>query len=174
MRYLLSLILIQFIHCSSTDLVQEPTLDQSTVQSETVCTEFVWYMPFCTKNKPKSVLFKGVFQNTSLEKKYYIDYVLDNSDIDIPVGLSIQIDGTFYNLKKMATDYVDVFKITSEISEEVLNKLVSSRNNFVISYSSRRDTFNYKLSDSKSKQLADQADFVLKKMKSVGKMKIMK
>ncbi len=174
MRYLFILILIQLITCSSPDLIQEPTLDQTTIHSETVCTELVWYSPFCSKNKPKSVSFKGVFQNTSFEKKYFLDYVLDNSDIDIPLGLSIQIDGTFYNLKKMATDYVDIFKITSEISEDVLIKIVSSKNNFVISYSSRKDTFNYQLTDSKSKQLAEQADFILKKMKSVGKMKIMK
>jgi hypothetical protein len=174
MRYILSLILIQFLFCTSHDLVQEPTLDQTTIQSATICTEFIWYSPFCSKNKPKSVSFKGIYQNTSNEKKYYIDYVLDNSDIDIPVGLSIQIDGTFYNLKKMATDYVDIFKITSEIPEEILNKIVNSKNHFVISYSSRRDTFNYSLSDSKSKDLANEAEHILKKMKSVSKMKIMK
>lgn len=96
------------INCNSLQVIPEPNLEQVTVKSETICTEFTWYWPFCTRGKAKSLMIKGVYNNLTGDKKYYLDYHLDMLDTDLPVGLSINIDGTYYNLKKVSTDYTDI------------------------------------------------------------------
>ena len=176
MKYKILLFLLFLIvsACSSTKLIPEPSLDQVSFKSETICTEFVWYSPFCFDNKSRSIQLKLVVNNTSLEKKFYLDYVIDSADTDLPVGISIQIDGTYYNLRKMGTDYIDILKLSSELTPEVLNKIVSSKTDFIISYSSRKETFNYTLSSSNSTKLRNESKELLDKSKSFSKLNIIK
>jgi hypothetical protein len=168
------LFLFVFYNCNTFVNIPEPSLDQTTVRSETVCTEVFILWPFCTKDKSKSVLLKGIFNNSTSEKKYFLEFVPDTADTDIPVGISIYIDGTYYNLKKMSTEYVETIKLSSELSAEIMNKLSNAKNNIRISYSNRTTTFNYSMNTSNSEKLSKQAGVILKQMKSVEILKIVK
>ena len=160
------------INCNSLQVIPEPNLEQVTVKSETICTEFTWYWPFCTRGKAKSLMIKGVYNNLTGDKKYYLDYHLDMLDSDLPVGLSINIDGTYYNLKKVSTDYTDIVKLESEISSEVISKVNSAKNNFMLSYSNRKDTHNFTLSSGDTKEFAKQLNEVIKRIVAQEKLKI--
>lgn len=173
-KIFLFLLFLAVTRCSSTKLVPEPSLDQVSFKSETICTEFVWYSPFCFEHKSRSIQLKLIVNNTSLEKRFLLDYIIDSADTDLPVGISIQIDGTYYNLKKMGTDYVDILKLSSELTPDILNKIISSRSDFIISYSSRKETFNYSLSSSNSSKLRNESKEILDKSKSFSKLNIVK
>ena len=43
---------------------------------------------------------KGSLLHNTGDKKFYLDYHLDMLDTDLLVGISINLDGTYYNLKK--------------------------------------------------------------------------
>lgn len=161
-------------NCNSFQVIPEPNLDQVTVKSETVCTEFTWYWPFCTKGKAKSLMVKGIYNNSTGDKKYFLDYHLDMLDTDLPVGLSLNIDGTYYNLKKVSTDYTDILKLESELTQEVISKINSARSNLGFSYSNRKDTMNFNLSAGESRDLRNQLNEVVKKINAQEKLKIIK
>lgn len=161
-----------FVYCNSFQVIPEPNLEQVTVKSETICTEFTWYWPFCTRGKAKSLMIKGVYNNNTGDRKFYLDYHLDMLDTDLPVGLSLNLDGTYYNLKKVSTDYTDIVKLESEISPEVINKINSSKNNFAFSYSNRKDTLNFALSSGETKEFVKQLNDVVKRINAQDKLKI--
>lgn len=160
--------------CAGIQVVPEPNLEQVTVYSETICSETPWYSPFCTKGKSRSFMIKGIYNNSNGDKKYYLDYYLDLLDTDLPVGLSLYLNGTYYNLKKMSTDYSDILNIESELSSEVISKLNSVKSEIQISYSNRRNTTNFYLSSSDSKKLISQINEVIKKISDQEKLKIVK
>ncbi|MBK8399331.1 MAG: hypothetical protein IPL26_29330 [Leptospiraceae bacterium] len=162
------------LNCNSLQVIPEPNLDQVTVKSETICTEFTWYSPFCTMGKAKSLMIKGIYYNSTGDKKYALVYHLDMLDTDLPVGLSIYLDGTYYNLKKVSTDYTDIVKLESELSPEVITKIIESKKNLFLSYSNRKDTLNFGLSDRESRALSSQLNEVVKKINEQEKMKIVK
>jgi hypothetical protein len=174
-QILFSILFIFTVHCSSITVIPEPNLEQYTVKSSTVCFSFRWYAPFfCWDAQPNSILLKGIYNNNSGEKKYYLDYYLDNFDTDFPVGVSLKIDGTFYNLRKVQTDYSDTLRIRSEINEELIGKLKSYSGNLLLSYSNRSTTTNYELSSGESESILKNAKEVFDKLSSVSKMKIVK
>ena len=117
-------------------------------------------------------MIKGVYNNLTGDKKYYLDYHLDMLDTDLPVGLSLNIDGTYYNLKKVSTDYTDIVKLESEISSEVISKVNSAKNNFMLSYSNRTDTHNFTLRSGDTKEFAKQLNEVIKRVVAQEKLKI--
>jgi len=164
-----------FLHnCNSLQVIPEPNLDQVTVKSETICTEFTWYWPFCTKGKAKSMMIKGVYNNSTGDKKYFLDYHLDMLDTDLPVGLSLNLDGTYYNLKKVSTDYTDILKLESELTPEVISKMNSAKSSYTFSYSNRKDTLNFALSSGDTRDLKNQLNEVIKKITAQEKLRIVK
>ncbi|HMV42538.1 MAG TPA: hypothetical protein PK079_21440 [Leptospiraceae bacterium] len=164
-----TLILFQ---CSSVQVIPEPNLDQVTVKSEPVCTVFTWYWPFCTQGRAKSFLIKGIYNNSTGEKKYFLDYHLDMLDTDLPVGISVYLDGVYYNLKKVSTDYSDILKIESEINLDLISKMNSAKNNFSFSYSNRKETHNFTLSSGDTKDFLKQLNDVVKRINAQEKLKI--
>lgn len=171
-QFVFSSILFFLLSCNSLQVIPEPNLEQVTVKSETICTEFTWYLPFCTRGKAKSLMLKGVYNNLTGDKKYYLDYHLDMLDTDLPVGLSLNLDGTYYNLKKVSTDYTDIVKLESEINQEVISKINSAKNNFSFSYSNRKDTYNFALSSGETKEFVKQLNEVVKRINAQEKLKI--
>ncbi len=165
---------ILLLSCNSLQVIPEPNLDQVTVKSETICTEFTWYWPFCTKGKAKSLMIKGIYNNSTGDKKFLLDYHLDMLDTDLPVGLSLYLDGTYYNLKKVSTDYTDIVKLESELSAEVITKIKETKKNFILSYSNRKDTYNFALSEGETNAFTNQLNEVIKKITTQEKMKIVK
>jgi hypothetical protein len=161
------------IHCSSFDVIPEPTLNQTTVKSSTVCLTWNWH-PFCMEGKPNSLVVRGILNNGSSEKKFYLEYYLDSFDTDLPVGVSLKVDGVYYNLRKAATDYADTLKITSEVSEDALSKLKATKNPISLSYSNRKNTLNFDLSSGDSQKLIDNLNDVVTKLNSLQKLKIVK
>lgn len=173
MRILLFIILIFQINCNSSQVNLEPNLDSISVRSETFCPTWNWH-PFCVESKPNSIVFIGVLNNTTGDRRYFIDYYLDSFDTDIPVGLSLRIEGTFYNLKKVATEYSEALKLRSEISEEVGRLLVSGNQPIVISYSNRKKTMNFELNESETNSIRKKYQSVRDTLGSQERMKISK
>lgn len=162
------------LNCNSLQVIPEPNLDQVTVKSETICTEFTWYWPFCTKGRAKSLMLKGIYNNSTGDKKYFLDYHLDMLDTDLPVGLSLNLDGTYYNLKKVSTDYTDILKLESELTPEVISKINSAKSSFAFSYSNRKDTLNFTLSPGETRDFRTQLNEVVKKITAQEKLRIVK
>lgn len=158
--------------CTSIQVIPEPNLNQVTVKSEPICTAFTWYWPFCTNGKAKSFLIKGIYNNLNAEKKFFLDYHLDMLDTDLPVGISVNIDGVYYNLKKVSTDYSEILKIESELNSDVISKMNSAKNNLSFSYSNRKDTFNFALSSGETKEFIKQLGEVVKRTNAQEKLKI--
>lgn len=167
----LFLVLFLLIRCSSLEVIPEPNLTQITVKSQTVCLTWNWH-PFCVDTKPNSLMIKGVLNNNTGERKYYLEYYTDTFDTDLPVGVSLKIDGVYYNLRKVFTEYTETLKVTSELNEEVVKKLLNTKNNLSLSYSNRRNTLNFELSSRKSTSLIENLRDVQKQLLSLERLKI--
>jgi hypothetical protein len=165
--------LVLVLGCSSLEVIPEPNLNQITVKSEPLCLSWNWH-PFCVVSKPNSIQLIGVFNNSTLEKKYFLDYYLDSFDTDLPVGVSLKVDGVYYNLRKSATDYVDTLKISSELSEEVVTKLKATKNSISLSYSSRKNTLNFDFSSRQTDKFIQDLTELTNKTTNLQKLKIVK
>jgi hypothetical protein len=119
-------------------------------------------------------MVRSTLNNTSGDYKYFLDYYLDSFDSDIPIGVSLKIDGIYYNLKKTQTDYTDTLKISSELTEEVATKIISTKKTILLSYSNRKVTLNFDLSSSDTETLQSYVKEVTQKTTSLQKMKIVK
>lgn len=161
------------IQCHSMEVIPEPNLNQYTVKSPPVCLKWNWH-PFCLESKPNSLMVRSTLNNTSGDYKYFLDYYLDSFDSDIPIGVSLKIDGIYYNLKKTQTDYTDTLKISSELTEEVATKIISTKKTILLSYSNRKVTLNFDLSSSDTETLQSYVKEVTQKTTSLQKMKIVK
>lgn len=143
------------------------------MKSEPVCPTWNWH-PFCLNSKPNSVNLYGVLNNTSGEKKYFLDYYLDSFDTDIPVGISLKLNNAYYVLRKTHTDYTDAIKIRSELGEDLVKAISENQSDLVLSYSSRVDTINLEFSKRQSENFRSSMLDVVKQIESLEKMKIIK
>ncbi len=173
MHYLFLVLSLFFIHCSTLQVVPEPTLDLITVKSKSYCPTWNWH-PFCLESKPNSFYFRGVYQNSNGEKKYFIDYYIDSFDTDLPVGLSIKIDGTYYILKKTLTDYSEALKLRSEIPDDLVKLIGSTKENISLSYSNRKSTINFDFNSSESDAIKNNLKSTIDTINNIQKMKIIR
>ncbi|MCB1192160.1 MAG: hypothetical protein H7A23_08715 [Leptospiraceae bacterium] len=158
--------------CSSVAVTPEPTIDQISIQSEPICIVFS-LNPFCYRGKSNSLYVTGIMENKSLKKFIYLEYFLDSYDVGLPVGVSLKLDNDYYKLKKVATDYTSTLKITSEMSQQVVDKILSA-NVIMVSYSNNSETKNIELSSGERKDLAKQIKEVQEKLNAQVKMRIIK
>ena len=173
MPYFIIVSIIFVINCSNLQVIPEPTLDSMTVKSESFCPTWNWH-PICIDSKPNSFHFRGTINNTTSERRIYMDYYLDSFDTDIPVGVSLKINGTYYVLKKNLTDYSDALKLRSEISEDIV-KLISSTNEPIsLSYSNRKSSMNFDFSNSETEKVKNNLKSVVDKLNSIQKMKVIR
>ncbi len=173
MYKILSLVSFLMVSCSSLQVIPEPTLDMISVKSSSFCPTWNWH-PFCVESKPNSIYFMGTLQNSTSEKKYYVDYYLDSFDTDLPVGFSFKIDGTYYILKRVSTDYADSLKLRSELSDDIIKLLSSTNQPVSISYSNRKATLNFDLSMRETEKVKMKLRDVVEKIQSSSKLKIIR
>lgn len=173
MRILFLIFLFFQVNCNSYQVILEPNLDSISVKSDTFCPTWNWH-PFCLEAKPNSIVFSGSMNNSTGEKRYFLEYYLDSFDTDIPIGLSVRLEGIYYNLKKVSTDYSEALKLRSEISEDVAKLFLSSSQSIVISYSNRKRTINFELSEKDSKTIRGNFQSVRDALSSQQRMKIAK
>ena len=121
MHKILTLFCFLIMSCSSLQVIPEPTLDLVSVKSSSFCPTWNWH-PFCVETKPNSIFFTGTLNNSTSEKRYFLEYFQDSFDTDIPIGVSLKIDGTYYVLKKVSTEYSN-FDFTMSETEKIKNNL---------------------------------------------------
>ena len=175
-NFLLVFLLLFLFNCSSNQIVPEPALEQITVKSESICLNVHWYNPvswFCYEARPFSLSFRGVIDNSTGKSTYYLDYHIDPFDKDLPVGVSLKLDTSYYNLPKTGMDYLDSIKIISQMSDEVLQKASKSKN-IGFSYSNRSETVNLELSSSDADKLRSALEKLSSAVSSQAKMVIVK
>ncbi|MBM9577230.1 hypothetical protein JWG45_08705 [Leptospira sp. 201903070] len=128
------------ISCSSASVLQtpEPALEQILFHSDPLCPGFHF---LCSQGDTKSMNFRGVFKNSSGEKTLFLDYYLSSFEVSFPIGVSIQLDGTWYNLRKVGTDYSDSMRISSSIPSELVDRILKAKE-ITFSFSSREKTSN--------------------------------
>ncbi|MCB1177889.1 MAG: hypothetical protein KDK36_09950 [Leptospiraceae bacterium] len=172
LKAVFSILLLFFLaNCHSLEVIPEPNLTQFTIKSKPICLKWNWH-PFCLETKPNSLTIRGILENSNLEHKIYLDYYLDSYDSDIPVGVSLLIDGTYYNLRKAGTEYTDTLKIRSEISEDIVKKIQKTKKTISMSYSNRKETLNFEFSSGETDDFKNYLKEVTDKIKSLKKMKI--
>ncbi|EMY76065.1 putative lipoprotein [Leptospira weilii serovar Ranarum str. ICFT] len=132
------------IGCSGDTIRQtpEPALEQVLFHSAPLCPGF--YL-FCSFGDTKSLNFRGVFKNLNSEKTIYLDYYPSSFEASFPIGVSIKLDGTWFNLRKTGTDYSDSIRITSSVPTDVADKIAQTKE-ITFSFSSREKTTNQLLS----------------------------
>ncbi|EMJ93203.1 hypothetical protein [Leptospira alstonii] len=130
--------------CSGETIRQtpEPALEQISFHSDPLCTGFHLY---CSLGDTKSLNFRGVFKNVNSEKTIFLDYYLSSFEVSFPIGVSLKLDGTWVNLRKMGTDYSESVRITSSIPMDVADKIAQTKE-ITFSFSSREKTTNQLLS----------------------------
>jgi hypothetical protein len=159
-------------NCSSSKaytILQEPTLDQIAAQSEEICLKQWLYL---ISRKP-CILIQGEKDNTAGSVQYYLRYEIGTFDVDLPIGISLKLGGTWYNLKKSATNYSETITINSQLTPEVLTALASAQT-IEISYTNRSRTENIVFSDSQASSLKEAFVKVQRLLESEKKMIILK
>jgi hypothetical protein len=173
MYYLFLVLTLFLVNCSSLQVVPEPTLDLISVKSKSYCPTWNWH-PFCVETKPNSFYFRGVYQNSIGEKRYYIDYYIDSFDTDLPVGISLKVDGTYYILKKTLTDYSEALKLRSELPDDLIKLIGSTKENISLSYSNRKSTINFDFSNSETETIKNNLKTTIETVNNIQKLKIIK
>ena len=156
--------------CSSLYVIREPVLERTTVQSGPVCFSL---FSFCHEGSSNSVIIKGVVENNSGIKNYYLIYNLKNFETEFPVGVSLNLDGLYYNLKKTSTDYSEYVSVSSELSSDFLDKILSSKK-ISLSYSNRTDTINIDFSGREHRNFLKNIQKVKESLFSAEKLNIVK
>ncbi|EKP12198.1 hypothetical protein LEP1GSC103_1608 [Leptospira borgpetersenii serovar Javanica str. UI 09931] len=129
------------IGCSSGDSIRrtpEPALEQVLFNSDSFCPGFHL---FCFDGDTRSLSFRGVFKNSTSEKSIFLDYYLSSFEVSFPIGVSLKLDGDWFNLRKVGTDYSDSVRISSFVPTEVADKIIHAKE-IAFSFSSREKTIN--------------------------------
>ncbi len=161
-----------FLSCSSSmayKIQHEPTIEQVTVESEEICLKQTLYF---FSRKP-CVNFKGEKDNTSGVVQYYFRYEIGTFDVDLPLGTSLKLGDTWYNLKKSGTSYSETIIINSILGPEVLTAITNAQK-MEVSYTNRSHTENFTLSESQSVSLKEGFVKIQRLLESEKKMNILK
>ncbi|MBE7410960.1 MAG: hypothetical protein L6Q54_04595 [Leptospiraceae bacterium] len=159
-----------FLNCSSLKVIKEPVLERTTVISEPICFSF---FTICRESAFNSLVIKAVVSNESGERKYSLEYYLKRFEVEFPLGVSLGIDGEYYNLKRVSTEYSDYIKIGSELSLEVIEKILNSKK-IILSYSNRVETMNIDFSNSDREKFIQNIKKVQENIQKTEKLTIIK
>ncbi|WP_205872841.1 hypothetical protein [Leptospira kmetyi] len=159
------------IGCSG-DLIRqtpEPALEQVLFNSDPLCPGFHL---FCSNGDTKSLSFRGVFKNPSSEKTLYLDYFLSSFEVSFPIGVSLKLDGTWFNLRKVGTDYSDSMRISSLVPPDVAEKILNAKE-ITFSFSSREKTTNQTFSSGETVKFQGLLKSLREKVDSQSKLNIL-
>nr|WP_246057359.1 hypothetical protein [Leptospira gomenensis] len=160
-----------FFACSSADVrqVPEPALEQVLFSTEPLCPGFhVW----CSAGDPKSLSFRGIYKNTNGEKILYLEYFLSSFEVSFPIGVSLRLDGTWFNLRKVGTDYSESMRISSLLPIDVADKIQNAKE-ITLSFSSREKTTNQLLSTGEKNRLQQSLRSLREKLDTQAKLNIL-
>jgi hypothetical protein len=150
---LVLLLIISFASCgksSSLEVIPEPVVDQISVSSPEICLDsYVWII-----SANPCLSLKGEKDNTRLNSRIRLIYEVDRFDVEFPVGLSLKLDNTYYNLIRVGTEYGSSLQLVSELPEGLVPTILGAKE-ISISYTNRKDTFNTKLSSSQAEKFKE-------------------
>ncbi|EQA43390.1 putative lipoprotein [Leptospira broomii serovar Hurstbridge str. 5399] len=142
----LSVALIGIGGCSSRPaIVAEPVIEQISLRSGPICISS-W---FCSSGRSGSLNFKGILNNRTGEKPLFLEYHVSSFEESFPLGVSIKLDQTWHNLRKVSTEYGDTLRLVSMLPIEVADKIQSAKE-IEFSFSSREHTTTRGLSVSEA------------------------
>lgn len=173
-KLFLGISLIVLVSCQSFEVIPEPVLHRTMVISEATCLNFKWWNPlswFCYAEKPMSLSIRASVDNENQQIAYFLDYFVDDFELDLPIGVSIKLDNTYYNLKKSSIDYVETIKITNKISADIL-QLATRAKSITFNYTNRNRSYDIELSKGTRDELAIAIKELIKQAKSIQKMTI--
>ncbi|XDD51997.1 hypothetical protein AB3N59_10465 [Leptospira sp. WS92.C1] len=152
-------VFLSFISCSSTSVRQipEPALEQVLFTTDSLCPGF---HIFCFSGDTKSIGFRGIYKNSNSEKNLYLEYYLSSFEVSFPIGVSLKLDGTWFNLRKTGTDYSESMRISSLIPADIVDKILNAKE-ITFSFSSRDKTANHLFSQGEK----DRFQFLLKTLR---------
>ncbi|PKA03750.1 hypothetical protein [Leptospira ellisii] len=149
--------------------VPEPALEQVLFGTDPICPGFhLW----CSAGDPKSVSFRGIYKNANGEKILYLEYFLSSFEVSFPIGVSLKLDGTWFNLRKVGTDYSESMRISSLLPIEVADKIQNAKE-VTLSFSSREKTTNQLLSSGEKNQLQQSLKSLREKLDAQAKLNIL-
>jgi len=147
----------------------EPTIEQLTAESEEICLKQTLYF---FARKP-CINFKGEKDNNTGIVQYYFRYEIGTFDVDLPLGTSLKLGDTWYNLKKSGTNYSETIRINSSLSPEVLSAITNA-SRIEVSYTNRSHTENFILNDSQASKFKEGFVKIQRLLESEKKMTILK
>ncbi|WP_051133768.1 hypothetical protein [Leptospira fainei] len=128
--------------CSSRPaIVAEPVIEQTVLRSGPICISS-W---FCSSGRSGSLNFKGILNNRTGEKPLFLEYYVSSFEESFPLGVSIKLDQTWHNLRKVSTEYGETLRLVSLLPIEVADKIQSAKE-IEFSFSSRENTTTRSLS----------------------------
>lgn len=113
-----------------------------------------------------------MYKNPSSEKTIYLDYFLSSFEVSFPIGVSLKLDGTWFNLRKVGTDYSDSMRISSLVPPDVADKILNAKE-ITFSFSSREKTTNQILSSGETAKLQNLLKSLREKVDSQSKLNIL-
>ncbi|MCZ8239624.1 MAG: hypothetical protein O9346_06500 [Leptospiraceae bacterium] len=150
-------------------IVPEPLVDQVSAISPEICLDsFLWIFP----SNPCFWL-KAEKDNTNAKTRTSLVYNLSSFDVEFPLGLSLEIDGTYFNLLKLGTEYGSQLQLVSDLPEPVA-LAISKANKVSLSYTNRKETRNYNLSSGEVSDLKNYLAKLSSLIKAEPKLKIQK
>lgn len=169
--FLFSLVFF-FQFCSSgskLELQPEPVLDQISADSEELCLKWkiLWSGGYpCIK-------FRGIKENTTGKLNYSLRYEVGTFDVDLPLGMSVKLGDTWYNLTKLDSEYSSTIVYSSRLTPEVI-PLFKNASSITLSYTTRKKTENIQLSSGQKEALQANLGKLISALESEGKLKIEK
>jgi hypothetical protein len=150
-------------------IVPEPVVDQVSVVSPEICLDsFLWIFP----SNP-CFWIRAEKDNTTSKTRTSLVYNLSSFDVEFPLGLSLEIDGTYHNLLKMGTEYGSQLQLLSDLPEPTATAISKSKK-VSLSYTNRKETRNYELSSGELSDLQSYLAKINSLIKAEPKLKIQK
>ncbi|PJZ68395.1 hypothetical protein CH373_05955 [Leptospira perolatii] len=133
------------LSCSSgkIQILPEPVMEQITFRSLPVCVN-AW---FCGAGDSGSLSVRGLLNNRSGEKTLFLEYYMSTFEESFPVGLSLKLDQTWHNLRKVSTEYGQNVRVVSLLPVDVYEKIQQAKE-VQFSFTSREKTVTHPLSKS--------------------------
>ncbi|WP_246028081.1 hypothetical protein [Leptospira fletcheri] len=156
------------LSCSARpESLAEPVIEQTTLRSSPVCI-FSW---FCSPGRSGALNFKGVLNNRTGEKPLFLEYYVSSFEESFPIGVSLKLDQTWHNLRKVTTDYGETLRLVSILPPEVADKIMAAKE-IEFSFSSREHTVTKSLGSGDSENLKQQLKELKTRLDAQAKLSI--
>jgi len=153
---------------SKITITPEPVLDQIIAETEEVCLKFkLWGGGY------PCIRLRGEKDNSTGKTQYSFRYEVGTFDVDLPLGVSLKLGDTWFNLTKLGTDYSSTIVYSSRLAPEVL-PIFKKASGMSVSYTTRKKTENIEFSTKERELLQSQLEKLVQTLESEPKIKIEK